>query len=127
MIPITTDLVEHHGLNVMVARLQGDIDMANAQNLLAEISSAIPNTIAALVVDTSDVAYLDSNGVRLLFELARGMQRRRKPFRVVVPLQVFHRKVLLISGLQKVVPMDDSLDEAFARLGPAAGVGHDDQ
>lgn len=126
MISIATDMVEHRGLDVMIVRLQGDIDMANAQHLLAEISAAVPNTIGALVVDTSDVSYLDSNGVRLLFELARGMQRRRKPFRVVVPLPAFHRKVLQITELHKVVPVDDSLDQAFARLG-AAEVGYDEQ
>lgn len=123
---IQMDMVEQRGLDIMIVRLEGDIDMANAQHVLAEILAAVPNNIGALVVDTSEVTYLDSNGVRLLFELARGMQRRRKQFRVVVPAAAFHRKVLFIAELPEVVPVDDSVDQSFARLGQAQ-VGYDEK
>ena len=71
--------------NIVVAALSGEVDLANAGDIGAEISAQVPNAALGLVVDLTDVAYLDSSGIRVLFELAERLQSRQQAMRLVAP------------------------------------------
>jgi anti-sigma B factor antagonist len=66
-----------------LVRLVGEIDMANAADLGAEISLRTM-TARAVVVDLTAVSFLDSAGVRLLDALVGELETRRIPIRLVV-------------------------------------------
>jgi anti-anti-sigma factor len=97
--------------SLCVLRIRGEIDISNARELSAEIAAAVSNVAPTLVVDLSDATYLDSAGVKLLFQLADRLRARRRELRVVVPRESPIRAVLEITGLPKVVPLEDHLDE----------------
>lgn len=67
-----------------VARLDGEIDMANATELEARILAATGDA-RALVVDLSEVTYFDSSGMRMLDALAGACEGAAIPLRVVAP------------------------------------------
>ena len=77
--------LELSGDDVVVARLSGEIDMSNANEVGDELSSAVPNTALGLVLDLTALTYLDSSGVHLVFDLAERLRRRQQQLRVVVP------------------------------------------
>ncbi len=62
-----------------MARLGGEIDVANAIELEAELTWAIPNTALGLIVDLSEVSFIDSTGIRCLFDLAMRLERGADP------------------------------------------------
>ena len=56
---------------VPVVRVRGEIDLSNADAVLRSIEDAIDDEAPGLVVDLRELEFLDSAGVRLLFEAAR--------------------------------------------------------
>src|SRR5947209_14934843 len=89
--------------NIVVAALSGEVDLANAGDIGAEISAQVPNAALGLVVDLTDVAYLDSSGIRVLFELAERLQSRQQAMRLVAPGAAPIRRVLGVVALDKTV------------------------
>ena len=93
-----------------VLRLRGEIDISNARDLFAAIDDAIPNGHATIVVDVSEVTYLDSAGVKLLVQLADRLRIRRRELRLVVPERSPIRAVLELTGLLRLIPSVERLD-----------------
>jgi anti-anti-sigma factor len=93
-----------------VLRLRGEIDISNARDLFAAIDDAIPNGTATIVVDVSEVTYLDSAGVKLLVQLADRLRTRRRELRLVVPERSPIRAVLELTGLLRLIPSDERLN-----------------
>jgi anti-anti-sigma factor len=104
---------------VLVARLDGEIDIASAERLrdtiLAETRSAEES---GLVVDLSDVSFLDSSGVRLLFTVHRAMTEQGRPMALAVPRDTTVASVLSIVEMATVVWMAPSVDGAIDMLFP---------
>jgi anti-anti-sigma factor len=88
-----------------VARLAGDIDLTNVDDLAADFDRAVENTALGLVVDLSAVTYLDSTGLRLLFQLAEALADRQQDLRLVLPHASPLRRVLTLVGMETVVPV----------------------
>lgn len=93
-----------------VLRLRGEIDISNARDLFAAIEGAVPNGNATIVMDLSEITYLDSAGVKLLVQLADRLRIRRRKLRLVVPEHSPIRAVLELTGLLRLIPSDDHLD-----------------
>ena len=69
---------------IVVGFLSGEIDLSNAKELESQIENAVPNTALGMVLDLSELRYLDSSGIRLLLSLAgrlrwRGPRHRQGP------------------------------------------------
>jgi anti-anti-sigma factor len=116
MSELASVLVERQG-DVQIVRLAGEVDISNAARLEGDISDAVPNDAAALVLDLSETDYLDSAGIRMLFELAQRLAGRRQSLAVVVPPDSLVRHSLVVTELEQAVPMHDSLDAAVDALG----------
>ena len=101
---------------VVVATLSGEIDLSNAAQITRSVVDAVPNEAVGLVIDLSDVAYLDSAGVRMLAELERRLGWRSQAFRVVAPEGSRTRKVLSIAGLDGLLVLETSVESASANL-----------
>ncbi len=111
--------VEVDRLNgVPLARIRGEIDLSNAGDVQAAVEAAGANA-SRLVLDLSETEYLDSAGIRVLFQLARAMSSTGCRVRAVVPPQSPIRRVLELAGIDQAIPLDDSAAEALDRL--AAG------
>jgi anti-sigma B factor antagonist len=103
---------------VQVAHIAGEVDIANAAALEAEIAEAVSNAADGLVIDLTETEYFDSAGVRLLFELHGRLAGRRQVLRVVVPHEAVILSALRITEVDQVVPIDATVDEALAALSP---------
>ena len=100
-----------------VARVQGEIDASNAVALRRDIVAAIPNTAPGLVVELSEVEYIDSSGIRMLFVLHGQLEQRRQRLRAVVPDTTPIKHVLDTLGVGTLIPMDAEVSTALAQLG----------
>ena len=109
--------IEQRG-DIVVAALTGEIDPSNARVLGRELTGAIPNAAMAVVLDLSEVQYLDSSGVQLIFELAERLEGRQQRLAVAVPEGAPARRVLEIVALDETTPIAPTRDEAVALLTP---------
>ena len=63
---------------IPVARLEGEVDMTNAQSLGERLRGLLTNRSVALVVDLGPTTYLDSSGITLLKGDLMGIVRARR-------------------------------------------------
>jgi anti-anti-sigma factor len=106
------DTVEEHD-EFAVARLVGEVDLSNAVKLLERLLAAISNRSHSVILDLSATDYLDSAGLRLVFEARRALHARRQRLRVVAPPDGFAAEVLRTAGLGETVPVDGALSDAL--------------
>ena len=97
---------ERRGSDLLV-RIAGEIDISNAREVSSALEEAVPNGTPAIVVDLSQVTYLDSAGVKLLMHLADRLRLRRRELRLVVPDDAPIRAVLELTGLLRMVAQVD--------------------
>jgi anti-anti-sigma factor len=83
--------------------LGGEIDMSNAVAVEDEIDAAISNQVTAVHIDLSDVTYLDSAGLRILFGLASRLPTLQIELELVAPTGSPAHRVMEISGLGNLV------------------------
>jgi anti-sigma B factor antagonist len=102
--------------DVVVARLGGEIDISNVSAVRRRLTEAVPNSARGLVLDVSGAAHLDSSGVFMLFELAQALGSRQQLITIVAPESALGARVLYITGLDKIVPFNDTVDEAVKAL-----------
>ena len=101
---------------VITASLEGEIDLSNAATMFASIADGVPNEATALILDMSDVRYIDSSGLRMLLELSKRLGWRDQTIRIVVPADAGIRRILSLSGVEPVLPIDASLEIAREHL-----------
>ena len=100
--------------DVVVARIEGEIDMSNAPAIGNRLRDLLTNRSEALVVDLGPTTYLDSSGLALLFSLAEELQSRQQRLHVVVPEGSQLIRAIRITGLDRAVPTHGTLDQALA-------------
>jgi anti-anti-sigma factor len=84
------------------AWLEGEIDLSNVATFSDQLGRAVPNEALGLYLDLSQVTYLDSAGVRLLFTLGREMRNRQQQLRLVVPEDSPIRRVLMLTHVTAI-------------------------
>ncbi len=102
--------------DVVIVRLDGDIDLANTPALSATILEAIPNDVAGLVIDLGAVRYIDSVGIRMMFTFVRQLHASRQGMAVVVPPDSPVRKLLKITHFDEATALRATIDEAIVAL-----------
>ena len=96
-----------------VARLTGEIDLSNVDDLTFAVEAAVSNRALGVVLDLTDVTYLDSTGLRLIFRMLRKLQDRQQVLRLVVPDGALILRVLRLGGVPDVVTVSSRLDDAL--------------
>jgi anti-sigma B factor antagonist len=96
---------------IRVVRCVGEIDMATAPGLRERISRLQIDGPPRLVVDLSDVTFIDSLGLGALIGAHKRARVLRGSF-VMVPSDAA-RRVLAATALDRVFDLRDSLDEAL--------------
>lgn len=103
---------------VLLARLSGEIDLSNSRDLERMIEDAVPNTALGLVLDLSDLTYVDSAGIRLLLTLASRLQWRGQRLALVAPDESRIRRVLALAGAEVTLVVDLTVEAARERIRP---------
>ena len=105
--------------DLVIARISGEIDSSNAAELRIALVDALSNRIRGVVLDLGEVTYLDSTAIALIFDLARDLEARRQALRVAIAGGGPARRVLELSRVDAVAPLDEDPDSAIDAL--AAG------
>ena len=100
-----------------LVRVHGEIDLSNAHEVSSAIGIAVGQDASGIVVDLSDITYLDSAGVALLLRLAERLRARRRQLHLVVPRGSPVRRVLDFTGLPRVIPLEARVEDALAQCG----------
>lgn len=99
-----------------LAAFAGEIDVSNADELGADLRVRVSNRVLAVIVDLSEVEYVDSYGLSFLFDLNRRLQTRQQQLRVVIPEGAHLRRVLELVAFDDFAGVDPSVAEARASL-----------
>jgi anti-anti-sigma factor len=102
--------------DLVIAAVEGDVDPSNARILGRELTARVPNDAMGVVLDLTDVEYLDSSGVQMVFELAERLEARQQRMAVVVPADAPAWRVLHIVSLDATAPLVDTREAAIRTL-----------
>jgi anti-sigma B factor antagonist len=102
--------VERQG-DAFVVRLGGELDLYNAPRVREALSEAASDSPARVVVDLSEVEFMDSSALGVLIE-ARTRLDNRRAFLLAGP-GLETRRALEISGLDRHFIVHDSVSEAL--------------
>lgn len=109
---------------VLIVRVTGEIDMSNAGELRTAITDATPNDALGVVLDLSDVVYMDSAGIQLLYRLGENLRNRGQTLRIVVPPHSPTADALRLAGIKRHVDVVEELDQGVRAV---AAVGASDE
>jgi anti-anti-sigma factor len=99
---------------VVVARLSGELDLAGAPEAGDSLREAVSPATRTLVIDCSELVFIDSSGVAMLFSLARRLANQRQQLRVVAPDGAAVARVLELVDFHRAAPIHGELGEALA-------------
>jgi anti-anti-sigma factor len=103
--------------DVELARVAGEVDASNVDDLSEKLLATLSNRTRAVVLDLSDTSYIDSSGISLIFDAAARLRNRRQELRLVVPPRSFVGEVLSAVSMQESVPIDPALSDALEAVG----------
>lgn len=105
---LSIDVSNHEASTVIT--LSGDIDIETAPALREQLA-ALPPRVRTVVVDLSDVEFLDSSGVGALVGAADALRAAGGSLRLACPRPRV-QKVFRISRLAEVIPIYEDVGEA---------------
>jgi anti-anti-sigma factor len=85
--------------------LGGEIDLANAETVEEQISAAVSGEPTAVSVDLTNLTYMDSVGIRLLFDMASDLQKSHIVLELVAPFETPARCLIELSGIDSLVTL----------------------
>ena len=107
--------VDHHDVGP-VMHIRGEIDLSNSDTLRSQILPAVPANGPGMVLDLTHATYLDSSGIRLLFDVAEGLHARQQRLVLVVSEAALVRRVVVLTKLEDAVALVDTVNDGIALL-----------
>jgi anti-anti-sigma factor len=92
-----------------VARVRGEIDMATAPAIGVAVLPAIDKGL--LELDMTDVAFIDSAGVRMMVDIARRAESAPLALRLVAPQGSIVHRMLELTGVDRLFTIVDAATE----------------
>ena len=105
-----TSLFSQRGFTI--AAVEGEVDISNSIELETELSHAVPNDARGLVLDLSEVAFIDSSGIRTLFDLAARLGNHQQLLHLVLPDDSQLVRTLLMLQIPAVMPVFPDIESA---------------
>ena len=84
-------------------RLSGEIDLENVSTVDEQICAAVSGQPTGVSVDLTNLTYLDSAGIRLLFDLVSHLQKSNIALKLIAPFESPARRLIQFSGLDSLV------------------------
>jgi stage II sporulation protein AA (anti-sigma F factor antagonist) len=85
--------------------LSGEIDLANVTAVEEEILAAVSGQLTAVSVDLTNLTYIDSVGIRLLFDLVSNLEKSHIVLVLIAPFGSPTRRMIKLSGLEPFVTL----------------------
>ena len=83
MQPLAVERTSQNGVELVL--VEGEVDIASASRLISVLNTSVAGAIKSVIVDLSNVGFMDSTGLALLINANRRLMLRRKGFAVVCP------------------------------------------
>jgi anti-anti-sigma factor len=94
----------------VIIRLAGELDLHNVGDVRAALTEAIEREPRCVVIDLAAVEFVDSTALGVLIE---ARSRLGQDALLLAAPQLETRRTLQISGLDRHLPVRDSVDEAL--------------
>ena len=112
---LSTEMIERDGIPVV--RVCGEIDLRTASEFERVLEAGIERGTAALIVDLTDVPYLDSAGLSALLAAHKSLSARNAVLYVVAaPGRPGLRRVLEITRLDTLIAVRDTVEDALKEM-----------
>lgn len=103
-----------------VVRVHGDVDVAGAPHLREHLLRAVADGHLHVILDLDDVHFIDSTGIGVVIGLLKRTRSLGGDLRLVSTQEMLAR-VFEITGLDRALPIEPSVDAALAAAGPPEG------
>lgn len=110
--------------HALIARLSGEIDMSNAEEMGATVIGATPNEASGVVLDLSAVEYLDSAGIYVVFGMRASLQARGQSLILVIPPESPVYDALRLSGAERPGKIAETVDDAVSTIQRTSAAEH---
>jgi anti-sigma B factor antagonist len=94
----------------VILRLAGELDLYNADDVRIALQQAVASDPQKIVVDMSDVEFVDSTALGVLIEARSKLGRSDL---LLASPQLETRRTLQVSGLDRHLPVHESVDDAL--------------
>jgi anti-anti-sigma factor len=115
------DLSVQEERGVVFVEISGEMDVSNVADVEQRLVEAVPNSALGMVIDLSQLAFVDSAGVELFFRLGKRLEERRQGLSVALPGDAPIHRVFDIVRFGERLPVSDSVEEAGALLRAGGG------
>jgi anti-sigma B factor antagonist len=95
----------------VILRLAGELDLYNADDIRRALAQAIDSAPEKIVVDMAEVEFVDSTALGVLIEARSKLGRAGV---LLAAPQLETRRTLQVSGLDRHLPVHDSVDDALS-------------
>lgn len=92
---------------------QGELDIAHVADFRAALREAAGGGAARLVVDLSEVSFIDSSGIGALVDLQNRFRRERRQIAVVVPRGSASAVLIELAGLSGILTIFETRQAAL--------------
>jgi anti-anti-sigma factor len=102
--------------NALLARITGEVDMSNAEEMGATVIGATPTEADGVVLDLSEVDYLDSAGIYVIYGMRASLQARGQALILVIPERSPVHDALRLSGADRPGEVASSVADAMRSI-----------
>lgn len=92
---------------------EGELDIAHIDRFRGALSNAASGDDVRIVVDLSDVSFIDSSGLGALVELHNRLRRNKRQLAVVAPGGTAAAVLINLAGLGGRLPVFDTRQSAL--------------
>lgn len=96
----------------VIVVLPDEIDITNADQVLAQLSSAFTSGVSLVIADMTATVFCDTSGVRTLIDAYDRAVSENVGFRLAIPPEGSVRRVLELTGIIRMLPVYFGMGEA---------------
>jgi len=104
----------------VVAVITGEVDMSNATTVRQQIAESVTPDEDAVIIDLSELSFIDSAGLHSLIELGTVLMERRQQLLLCLPPGSTIRRAIEIIGLPHAVSVYSDRSEAMEAVRASA-------
>lgn len=105
----------------LIAHVTGEIDMSNAEEMGATVIGATPTEVSGVVLDFSDVEYLDSAGIYIVYGMRASLRARGQTLILVIPASSPVHDALRLSGTERPGEIAETVEDALRAIDGSSG------
>jgi anti-sigma B factor antagonist len=122
---LSVDLVatQKHGQDAAVLSVRGEIDLGTTPLLREALLPVLERETGPVVVDLSEVAFMDSTGVHVLVETLRRLESQNRPLAIVCRPDGHVHQLLALVGMLDVLCVHRSRESAVTGGGDILRTG----